>query len=76
MAPNNYDEDWIKTRVWDVRDPYTHEPVTTLEGLCPGGMLNRVVILGWTQLPCWKAAPASLKANAEEYLKEYNPNAH
>lgn len=71
---NNFDEDWIKVGAWDVRDPYTHEPVTTLEGLCPMGMLNRSVIEHWTTLPCWKAAPASLKANAVEYLKGGNPN--
>lgn len=69
MPQNNDDEDWIKVRTWDVRTP-DNKLLTHMEDLCPGGMLNRSVLKAWTQLPCWKAAPATLKANVEEYLKE------
>jgi hypothetical protein len=61
-------EDWIKFNSWDVRNP-DHTLVTTLDQLCYGQpSVQR--IQHWQSLTVWNAAPDSLKAEAEKYLKE------
>jgi hypothetical protein len=62
------DEDWIKGRVWDVRNA-DHTLVTTLDQLC-GPYLSVQKVKDWQNLTCWNAAPDSLKAEADAYIKD------
>jgi hypothetical protein len=63
------DEDWIKRRRWDVRDPIDHTLITSLEALCYG-YPTVSLIKNWQSLAAWDAAPPELKAEADAYLKE------
>jgi hypothetical protein len=63
------DEDWLKTRYWDVRNPDGTQ-VTTLDQLCYG-TVTRESVQEWIALPAWRAAPEELKAEAAAYLKAH-----
>jgi hypothetical protein len=65
------DEDWLKTRYWDVRNPDGTQ-VTTLDQLCHGRVTPESV-QEWVALPAWRAAPKELKAESAAYLKAHPP---
>ena len=63
------DEDWIKARTWDVRNPKDHSLVTTIDDLCKSSP-SVIKVKAWQNLTAWNAAPAELKAEADAYIKD------
>ena len=61
------DQDWIKATTWDVRN-HDNTLVTTLDQLCFGHpSVQRIE--AWQNRTAWNAAPAELKAEADEWLE-------
>lgn len=61
------DEDWLRTRTWDVRQP-DGSLVYTLDQLCGPFGPDVDTVRYWVVLPAWEAAPSTLKAEATAYL--------
>jgi HK97 family phage prohead protease len=73
MDQETWDEDWLRTTTWDVRNPVNGELITTLNDLCAGN-ITVTRVQEWTELPAWQAAPDALKQEAIAYLQDNLPN--
>lgn len=76
MTGDAFNEDWLRTRTWDVRNGPVL--VTTLDQLFSFlGVMSepaetkREQLEAFTRLPVWTAAPADLREHAERWLAEF-----
>jgi hypothetical protein len=76
MMDDALNEDWLRTRTWDVRNGPVL--VTTLDQLfvflnvmSEAAERKREQLEAFIGLPVWTAAPAELRADVERWLAEY-----